>query len=237
VIQDGRDRAQPKTSKDLSIRFGLLLLSGAVAVVAVVMALRTVAHANEPVYDLPAIAVVTVCVATAVVVGGAIAMARSRQPHLALLSALSMLLFVVGVLAILSIGILLLIAAVAVLVVLVHQSRANLDRAAVLGGAVSSFGLVAVLVVSLQPPIVECLDSGVRTTSRAWWGGSGAGSGSGTASFDPDSNTASGTITVGSSVYSYTCRDGRLSTFSKQLALQRTSVPNPDRSFGPLPRT
>lgn len=194
---------------------GFLLLGGAVVVVVVIMALKTIAHASQPVYQLPAIAVVTVCAASVLAICGAIGMVLARDPAVALLSALATLLFLVGVLAILSIGILLLIAAVTILVVLIRRARPKADRAAVLSGVILSFGLTPLLIVSLTPPTVECSDSGVRTSSREWWGGSRAGSTSGFGTSGPD-NTASGTITVGSHNFSFTCSDGRLATFAKE---------------------
>jgi hypothetical protein len=213
--EDRNDSKDPTAEHHRDVRLGSLFLGGAVVVVAVAMALRTIARAGEPVYDLPAIAVVTVCVAAAVAVCGAVGMMRTRQPAVAFSSALVTLLFLVGLLTILSIGIVLLLGAVAVVVVVGRRAAPNIDPAAVLSGVVLSVGLVPDLVVSTKPPIVECSDGGVLTNSRAWWGGSSDGSVSGSGASSAD-DIMSGTIAVGSHNYSYTCRDGRLVAFVQE---------------------
>jgi hypothetical protein len=204
---------RPEASRHWGLRLGAVLVGGTVVVLAVVIAIRTVAHADEPVYGLPTIAVVTVFVAAALTICGALVLVFSRQPVVALLSALITFLFLGGFLAILSIGIVLLVVAVAMLVVLSRRHPRSEDRAAVLSGVVLGVGLIPLLVVGLKPPIVECSDHSVRTNSQAWWGGS-TGNGSGSGTLRPNGD-ASGTLTMGSQTYSYTCRDGRLATFTK----------------------
>jgi hypothetical protein len=178
------------------------------------MTLRTIRHTREPVYELPVLAVVTVCVAALIAIGGAVALMFAREPGVAILGALATLLFVVGLLALASVGALLLLASATIVVVMARRWRAH-GTSAVLSGGVASLGLAVVLVVSSQPPVVDCSDhDGVQGSSRAWWGGSRGGAHSGIESSSPD-GTVSGTITAGSRNYSYTCRDGRLVTFDK----------------------
>ena len=178
------------------------------------MALRTVAHADEPVYDLPAIAVVVVFGAAVLAICGALGLVFARRPVDALVSAPTTFLLLFGVLAIASIGFLFLIAAAAMVIVRVRNARRSHDRVAVLSGVALSVGLIATLVVSLQPPIVKCSAHGVSTSTRSWWGGSSAASSSGSTSGGPN-GTVNGSVSEGSRTYSFTCRDGRLDTFNK----------------------
>jgi hypothetical protein len=190
------------------------LLAGAVIAGVVVMTVRTVRHAREPVYELPVLAVVTVCVAAVIAIGGAVALMNAREPGVAILSALATLLFVFGLLGLASVGALLLLASATIVVLMARRWRAHGDASAVLGGGIASLGLAVVLVVSSQPPVVDCLDHGVKTSSRSWWGAGRGGPHSGDGSSAPD-GTVSGSITAGSRNYSYTCRDGQLVTFTE----------------------
>jgi hypothetical protein len=191
------------------------LVGAAVVAGVVVLTLETVRHARQPVYELPVLAVVTVCVAAVIAIGGAVALMLAREPGVAVLSALATLLFVFGLLALASVGALLLLASVTIVVLMARRWRAHGDASAVVSGGIASLALAVVLVVSSQPPIVDCLDHGVQTSSRAWWGAGRGGPHSGFGSSTPD-GTVSGSITTGSRNYSYTCRDGRLVTFAKE---------------------
>ncbi len=202
------------TARGWGARLAYGVLAGSVVALAGAMLLRTVRHASEPVYALPAVAVATVSIAAAMVAGGAVGMVLVRRSDLALLSGIATALLLFGALAILSVGILFLIAGTATVRVLSGRLRANGDgAAAVTSGIVISVGLLLVVLVSSQPPLVECLrGGGVRTSSRSWWGG---GPSSGGATGRADGRTAIGTIRLGTRGYHYTCRDGRLVAFER----------------------
>ena len=176
----------------------------------VVMAIVSVRHAGQPEYDLPAIAVVVVFAASLLALVGAVVVGWTTQPMLALLCSLATLLVVGGILAILSIGLVLLIGAVPVVIAAVRRAQRTSSPGAVLGGIAMTLGLV----VALQQPLVECSKNGVRTSSRTWWGGGGGSSSSGSIVGSAD-RSISGTVSFGSHSYSYTCRDGHLTAFTK----------------------
>ena len=180
----------------------------------VVMAIVSVRHAGQPEYGLPAIAVVVVFAASLLALVGAVVVGWTTQPMLALLCSLATLLVVSGILAILSIGLVLLIGAAPVVIAAVRRAQRTSSPGAVLGGIAMTLGLTVGLVVALQQPLVECSKNGVRTSSHTWWGGGGGSSSSGSIVGSAD-RSISGTVSFGSHGYSYTCRDGHLTAFTK----------------------
>jgi hypothetical protein len=74
-------------------------------------------------------------------------------------------------------------------------------------------GLVAVTLVSIQPPLVRCSPGTVTESQRVWWGG-GTGMSSGTAWISPAAGT-SGSVSSGGHTFRYMCRGPSLVHFDK----------------------
>jgi hypothetical protein len=194
------------------IAIGIILL--AVSMMAV-----TLLHARQPVYRLPIEAVVTAVVAGTISVIATAILPRLRRPRLFVLSAVATFLFAVGRLTILSIGFVLLIGAAVFLIWLFWSLRGISGKESVpalASGAALGFGLMVLLIVSLQPPAVTCYPDGeVRVSTREWWGGGhthSSGSGSGSAIRD---GTSTGAFTVDGRSYHFVCQDGQLIEFSE----------------------
>ena len=83
---------------------------------------------------------------------------------------------------------------------------------ALLCGVPLGAGLVAVSIVSTQPPLLRCAPGTVTESERAWWGG-GTGTSSGTAWVTPATGST-GTITAGERTFRYACRGTTLVSFS-----------------------
>ena len=80
-------------------------------------------------------------------------------------------------------------------------------------GMALTVGATMVLAVVMQGPAVECLESGVSSSSGPWWVPSpSSSSGSGTGAVG---GVFSGTTQVGNHHYSYVCADGRLVRFER----------------------
>ncbi|HEY2789902.1 MAG TPA: hypothetical protein VGI72_10630, partial [Gaiellales bacterium] len=84
---------------------------------------------------------------------------------------------------------------------------------ALLCGVPLGAGIVAVSIVSTQPPLLRCEPGTVTESERAWWGG-GTGTSSGSAWVAPGSVSA-GTITAGERTFRYACRGTTLVSFSR----------------------
>jgi hypothetical protein len=83
----------------------------------------------------------------------------------------------------------------------------------VLCGVPLGAGLVAVSIVSTQPPLLRCAPGAVTESERAWWG-SGTGTSSGTTWIAPAGGTTA-TITADGRTFRYTCSGTRLVSFSR----------------------
>lgn len=172
----------------------------------------TVQHAGQPAYSLPQIAVSTVLVAALLTVLAATALPFVPRPSLAVLGGLVAALFGVGVLALLSIGFLLLLAGGIALFLLSRAARGTGSGrvvASLIVGIVLASGMVVLILVSSQPPLVTCFPGGGSgINGRAWWGG-GAQSGPASEWGSPDGR-ASGTFTQDGLTYRFLCRQGTL---------------------------
>ena len=125
-------------------------------------------------------------------------------------------LFVAGLATVFSIGLLLLPAAIVSAFAIVPALRGGGGRAwglAFLCGVPLGIGIVAVSIVSIQPPLVRCAPGSVTESDRAWWGG-GSGTFSDTDWIAPNGG-AHGTITSGGRTYHYACRGSDLVAFSE----------------------
>lgn len=124
-----------------------------------------------------------------------------------------------GVLAIFSIGIAVLPVAIVLLVVLartIRRAPLGVARRAALGGAVTGYGLVLVLIGLLVPPTVECFANGGGSTSSQRWSQSGGGytvTSSGTSTVE---GVQTGRIESSDSVATYRCEQGRIVEFRRE---------------------
>jgi hypothetical protein len=84
---------------------------------------------------------------------------------------------------------------------------------ALLCGVPLGAGVVAVSIVSTQPPLLRCAPGTVTESERAWWGG-GTGTSSGSAWFTPEPGSTD-TITAGERTFRYACRGTTLVSFSR----------------------
>jgi hypothetical protein len=176
----------------------------------------TIAHARHAVYQLPLAAVVTVVAAGAIATVAAVGMTLLPRPRVAVLAALIAGLFVAGVATLLGIGLLLLPVAIVAGFAIAPALRGAGRRGAVLGllcGIPLGAGLVAVSIVSIQPPLVRCGRGTISVTDRAWWGG-GTGTTSEVDWLAPD-GTGGGRLTAGGQAFRYACRGTTLVSFAK----------------------
>jgi hypothetical protein len=193
----------------------VIVLAAALITLLELRVVTTIAHSRHPVYQLPQAAVITVVVAGVVATLAAIGMTVVPRPRAAVMVALVAGLAAAGIATVLSIGLLLLPVAVVAAFSLVPMLRGAHRRdwgLALLCGVPLGAGLVAVAIVSTQPPLLRCSPGTITESQRAWWGG-GTGTSSGTDWIAP-ADGAPSTITVGSQTVRYTCRGTRLVGFS-----------------------
>jgi hypothetical protein len=176
----------------------------------------TIAHSRHPVYQLPRAAVITVVAAGAIATVAAIGLVLVPKPRAAIMVALVASLGLAGIATVLSIGLLLLPVAVVTAFALVPMLRGTGPRdwaLSLLCGIPLGAGLVAVSIISIQPPLVRCAPGIVTESERSWWGG-GTGTSAGTDWISPAGNAA-GSITSEGGTFRYACRGDALVGFSK----------------------
>jgi hypothetical protein len=196
-------------------RLPVIVLAAALITLLELRVVTTIAHARLPVYQLPQAAVVTVVAAGVVATLAAVGMTLVPRPRAAIMVALVAGLAMAGVATVLSIGLLLLpvaIVAAFALVPLLRGARRRDWGLALLCGVPLGAGLVAVAIVSTQPPLLRCAPGTITESQRAWWGG-GTGTSSGT-DWIASAQGAPSTIRVGARTIRYTCRGTRLVGFS-----------------------
>ena len=173
----------------------------------------TIQHAHHRVYQLPTAAVITVVVAGAIAALAAVGLVLVPRPlKAAMVAAVSALAFA-GAATALGIGVLVLAAAVVAAFGLAPALRSDGARdltLAVICGIPLGAGLVAVTIVSTQPPLLRCSPGTVTESQRTWWG-SGTGTSSGTAWISP----TSGRVTADGHTFVYACRGQSLVHFSE----------------------
>jgi hypothetical protein len=193
-----------------------MVLAAALVTVLELRVAVTIAHSRHPVYQLPRAAVITVVAAGAVATVAAVGLALVPRPRAAIMVALVTGLALAGVATLLSIGLLLLPVAVVTAFALVptlHGIGRREWGLALLCGIPLGAGLVAVSIISIQPPLVRCAPSTVTESERSWWGG-GSGTSAGTDWISPAGN-ATGSITSGGRTFRYACRGNALVGFSR----------------------
>lgn len=196
-------------------RLPVILLAAALITLIELRVGVTIAHSRHDVYRLPRAAVITVVAAGVIATLGAAGLVIVPRPRGAILAALVSGLFVAGIATAFSIGLLLIPAAIVSAFALVPALRGDGPRVwglAFLCGVPLGVGLVAVSIVSIQPPLVRCGSGSVTESDRAWWGG-GSGTSSGTDWIAPDGD-AHGTISSGGRTYRYACHGSDLVSFS-----------------------
>jgi hypothetical protein len=197
-------------------RLPVILLAAALITLIELRVGVTIAHSRHDVYRLPRAAVVTVLAAGVIATVAAAGLVIVPRPRGAIIVALVAGLFAAGVATLFSIGLLLLPAAIVSAFAIVPALRGGGRRAwalAFLCGIPLGAGLVAVSIVSIQPPLVQCDGGSVTESERDWWGG-GSGTSSGTDWISP-SGDAHGTITTDGRTFRYSCRGSDLVSFSE----------------------
>lgn len=188
------------------------LFAAAVAVSSAVMVLDVARRSGEAIEAVSPTTLSVAVTASLAAMAGAAAVVITRDRDLALLSAAGSIL-VVGALALSTIfGILVVPLIVATIIVLGRRSsgRRGIGVALISGPAIA-LGLAVLLAIWVQPPLVECGETGVTTTSRPWWDSS---SGSGTSSISKSgANVSTGSIETPSGTYEYGCEGGKLTKF------------------------
>jgi hypothetical protein len=196
-------------------RLPVILLAAALITLIELRVGVTIAHSRHDVYRLPRAAVVTVVTAGVIATVAAIGLVLVPRPRGAIIVALVSGLFVAGIATAFSIGLLLIPAAIVSAFAIVPALRGDGPRVwalVFLCGVPLGIGIVAVSIVSIQPPLVRCGQGSVTESDRAWWGG-GSGTSSGTDWIAPDGG-GHGTITSGGRTYRYSCRGADLVAFS-----------------------
>lgn len=168
------------------------------------------AHHSQPAYAMPPLVVVIGGVALAVVVVGAIATVRSSRVDVPALSVLATLLIAFGLLAILSVGLPILVLGIVLTATVARRWPNGASRWLLVSGPVLAVGIVGLIVLSAQQPVVTCETEGVSTATPLWLGGGGSsGSGEGSSA----SSVHSGTETLGTQTFAYVCDGDRLVDF------------------------
>jgi hypothetical protein len=197
-------------------RLPVIVLAAALITLLELRVAVTISHSRHPVYQLPRAAVITVVVAGAVATVAAIGMTLVPRPRVAIMVALVAGLCMAGVATVLGIGLLLLPVAVVAAFAIIPRLRGTRRRdwgLALLCGVPLGAGIVAVSIVSTQPPLLRCEPGTVTESERAWWGG-GTGTSSGTAWVTPAPGSTA-TITAGERTFRYACRGTTLVSFSR----------------------
>jgi hypothetical protein len=197
-------------------RLPVIVLAAALITLLELRVVVTVAHARHSVYQLPTAAVITVIAAGALATVAAVGMTLVPRPRVAVLTAVVAGLATAGLATVLSIGLLLLPVAVVTAFALAPALRGTGRRGWALGllcGIPLGAGLVAVSVVSTQPPLLRCGPGTVTESERDWWGG-GTATSTGVDWIRP-SDTAAGRISAGGRTYLYACRGTSLVSFAR----------------------
>jgi hypothetical protein len=197
-------------------RLPVILLAAALITLIELRVGVTIAHSRHDVYRLPRAAVVTVVAAGVIATVAAAGLVIVPRPRGAIIVALVAGLFVAGIATLFSIGLLLLPAAIVSAFAIVPALRGGGRWAwalAFLCGIPLGAGLVAVSIVSTQPPLVQCDRGSVTESERDWWGG-GSGTSSGTDWISPAGDTH-GTVTTDGRTFRYICRGSDLVSFSE----------------------
>jgi hypothetical protein len=194
-------------------RLPVIVVAAALITLIELRAAVTIQHAHHRVYQLPTAAVITVVAAGAIAALAAIGLVLVPRPRTAIMVTVVAALAFAGAATALGIGILVLAAAVVAAFGLAPALRSDGARnlvLAVICGIPLGAGLVAVSIVSTQPPLLRCSPGSVRESQRAWWG-SGTGTSSGTAWISP----TSGRVSADGHTFSYACRGPSLVRFTE----------------------
>ena len=179
------------------------------------MAASIADRSDVPVEAISRTMVTVALVAVVLVAIGVISFAVTKNRDIVLLSGLSMLLVLVTIAGLFSVGILVLPFTIGAIYLLIRRAsgRTGLVRA-LLAGPVIAIGLSVLWVIWVQPPLVECNESGVTTSSRPWWG-SGGESGEGSGSVAGGGQISRGTLQTPGGRYVFSCRGDELIQFRR----------------------
>jgi hypothetical protein len=192
---------------------GARVLAAAICVLSVAMAVDLARRADVPVEVVTPLTLALAFAACVVVFAGAAAAVATRNGDVAVLAfSASMLLLVAVALTIFGVFVLPFVTAIVVVLARRTAGRRRVALAA-LSGPVMAAGVAVLLVIWVQPPVVECHEDGVEATSRPWWGSeSGSGSSSSAVLGEIISR---GSIQTPAGVFEYECRGPVLMEFSR----------------------
>ena len=124
-------------------------------------------------------------------------------------------------LILLPVGLAVLIVAGLLWALLIRRASGRSRAAVAVGaGVVAAFAVVALLIIWIQRPLVECRDDGVATRSRPWWDSSGESSVVGRR-LPSGGSVHTGTVETPRGRFVYRCEGTRLVTFEREPALSR----------------
>lgn len=190
------------------------VVAATIVVTAVAMMAGIAGRAGEAIEAVSPLTLGMAAGGTVLAVVGASGLAMSRHRDVALLSAMASTLVILTALALFSVGILVLPLAVVTLVLLARRVPGRRGLAVpLLAGPAVALGVALLLVIWVQPSLVECQKNGVSQSSRPWWG-SGDGRESGSGQLSP-SGVATGSIETPSGRYVYRCEGGTLIEFRR----------------------
>ena len=192
---------------------GARVLAAAIGVASVAMAVDLLNRAGEPVEVITAPTLAIAIGASLIALGGAITMGATRHGDVAVLAFVTSMLLLMAV-ALTIFGVLVLPLVIAVVIVIVRRVAGRHGIAvALLAGPATAVGIAMILVIWVQPPVVDCLADGVRVTSRPWWSSDSGSGESGTAVSGVAMST--GLIDTPAGEFEYTCRGDRLVEFRR----------------------
>jgi hypothetical protein len=171
-------------------------------------------HRSQPAYAMPLGVIAVAATALAVIVAGAVAAVLRPRVDLTLVSLAATLLLVYGFLGIFSIGLPLLGLGIALVAVLARRYSAGAPRSSMLSGPALAIGLVTLLLLAGQMPVVACERGGV-TGGTPIWLAFGSASGSTSSIGSSGSDLHSGRVSLDGSTFTYTCAGGRLVRFRR----------------------
>lgn len=192
------------------------LVGGALLLGATVMTASIVDRSDVPVEAVSATTVAVSIAAALLVVAGVVVMALTKHRDVLLLAAAATILVLLSVVGLFSIGVLVAPFAVGAIYLLLRRSAGRTGLVLPLvAGPVIAVGLSILLIVWIQPPLVECRDGGAATSSRPWWS-TGTSSGQGSSSVAGTEDASTGTLETPWGSYVFRCEGSDLTEFRRR---------------------
>ena len=192
---------------------GSRVLAAALSVASISMAIDLARRSDVPVEVVTPLTLTIALGACVVVLAGAAAVAATRSGDVAVLAfSASILLLVAVALTIFGVVVLPFVIGVVLLAARRAVGRHHVATA-IFAGPLMAVGIATLLVIWVQPPVVECHEDAVETTSRPWWG-SESGSGSSGASVS-GASVSRGSLQTPAGSFEYQCDGTVLADFRR----------------------